>query len=215
MDWRTQARRTSPRPLAHPQLHNGAHGAIVLHRDVREAPKAKAGGAHLQLGLPLTVGLGAAGLEETFEDLDELLARYVEPLAAAAAALAAHRKFVDDADWARVKATLAAEFEAGGRKAPAYRLCPDYARPGVYYIGFVLPTASATPHREYLTLLPRGAYFRSAVHKSVDHAVGAFKRDPSGRGRGARGPGPGRAEGVGRRARPSPAGWASESGRAP
>ena len=173
------------------KLHHGAHGPIILHRDVLEAGKARkanggaagaaGGGGHLALGLPLTVGLGAAGLKSTYDDLDELLARHAEPLASTAAALAAHRKFVDDDDWDRVRATLSADFERGGRRSAAYCLCPVYTRPGTYFIGFVLPTQRATPHREYLALTPDGIYYRSGVHANIERALGAFKADPTNR----------------------------------
>ena len=165
------------------KLHHGSHGPIILHRDVVEAGKSRSasGPGHLALGLPLTVGLGAAGLKERYDDLDELLARHAEPLAAAAAGLAAHRKFVDDADWDRVKASLSADFERAGRRSAAYCICPVYDRPGTYFLGFVLPTARATPHREYFALVPDGVYYRSKVHANIEKALSAFKADPTNR----------------------------------
>jgi SH2 domain len=50
-------------------------------------------GAHLKLGTPLSIDLG--GKMEKYEDLDEVVARYVEPYVENFRALVRHRKFRD------------------------------------------------------------------------------------------------------------------------
>ena len=160
-------------------------GPIILHRDVHESrttatSATRRAGAHLQLKPPLTVGVGAAGMTDAFDDVDELLARYVDPLCACARDVARHRRYVDDGDWVAVKAMLLAEFEAGGRRTPAYCVAADSARPGFCYVGAVLPTRSATPRREHFALTPRGVYYRSRLFKNLERALAEFKRDPQG-----------------------------------
>ena len=62
------------------QLHDGQSGDLIIHRDVKEGRKR---GGQLTLGHPLKIQTSNSSTitkEETFEDLDEIVARYVEPL---------------------------------------------------------------------------------------------------------------------------------------
>jgi hypothetical protein len=62
---------------------------MLLSQEVAEGPKGGGAGAHLQLGRPLSITT-VAGAQE-FEDLDEIVARYAEPLAANFKAVTRHR----------------------------------------------------------------------------------------------------------------------------
>ena len=62
---------------------------MLLSQEVAEGPKGGGAGAHLQLGRPLSI-MSVAGAQE-FEDLDEIVARYAEPLAANFKAVTRHR----------------------------------------------------------------------------------------------------------------------------
>ena len=57
--------------------------------DVKEGSKGRSMGSHLQLGTPLTIATSAG--TEDFEDLDEIVARYVEPYAATVRSIVGHR----------------------------------------------------------------------------------------------------------------------------
>ena len=60
------------------QVHATEDGDIIIHKDIREGKKR---GGHLTLGTPLKITIShSLKKEETFEDLDEIMARYVEPL---------------------------------------------------------------------------------------------------------------------------------------
>lgn len=59
-----------------------------MHKDVKEGPKR---GGQLTLGTPLTMITTGNKTEERFEDLDEILARYAEPLAEKVQQVVTHR----------------------------------------------------------------------------------------------------------------------------
>ena len=58
------------------QIYSSDEGDIIMHRDVREGAKR---GGKLGLGLPLRL-MTSSKKEQKFEDLDEVLATYVEPM---------------------------------------------------------------------------------------------------------------------------------------
>ena len=76
----------------HKRTDDGLISDIYLSKEVKEGPKGSAVGAHLKLGKPLEISfLGAAGGSEQYEDLDEILARFVEPYVAQLKQIKGHR----------------------------------------------------------------------------------------------------------------------------
>ncbi|GAB4816099.1 hypothetical protein N2152v2_003145 [Parachlorella kessleri] len=65
---------------------------LVQHVDIKEGAKAS-GASHLTLGSPLTVDIVFGKKTESYDDLDELTARYLEPIQSLMHKLVAHRKF--------------------------------------------------------------------------------------------------------------------------
>ena len=62
------------------QLHTGPEGPLIVHKDVHEGRKR---GGQLTLGTPLKIRVSSGGSiskELTFEDLDEIMARHVDPI---------------------------------------------------------------------------------------------------------------------------------------
>lgn len=63
------------------QLNTGQEGDLIVHKDVHEGRKR---GGQLTLGTPLKIQVSGGGgtmkKELTFEDLDEIMARYVTPM---------------------------------------------------------------------------------------------------------------------------------------
>ena len=53
---------------------------------------------------------------------------------------------------------------ANSQKRSVYCLGLSYDNPGHGYIAFIVPTATARPHREFFTVLPSGFYFQHEVH---------------------------------------------------
>lgn len=71
------------------QLYSGPSGDdIIMHKDVKEGRKK---GGQLTLGTPLTLLTDGNKTEEKFEDLDEILARFAEPMAERVQQVVKHR----------------------------------------------------------------------------------------------------------------------------
>ena len=76
----------------HKRTDDGLISDIYLSKEVKEGPKGSAVGAHLKLGKPLEISfLGAKEGSEQYEDLDEILARFVEPYVAQLKQIKGHR----------------------------------------------------------------------------------------------------------------------------
>jgi len=76
----------------HKRTDDGLISDIYYAQDVIEGPKGSAVGAHLKLGKPLEISfLGANGGFERYEDLDEIIARFVEPYVAQLKQIKGHR----------------------------------------------------------------------------------------------------------------------------
>jgi hypothetical protein len=180
----------------------------VWHLDVRERGPPRANGA---LAPPLEITPVPAGGDSkprdphSYDDLDELVARFVDPLAGGLRALGAHRKFRHGA-YDEVRARQApssysrflnhhsplttcpparpkqvrAQLDGEAAAAPAvvpYALAADFSRPGAFYLAFRHPKYGRA-QREFFVPVPEGFYFRREVHPTVDHLVAAFKRAP-------------------------------------
>ncbi|KAL4447813.1 hypothetical protein ABPG75_005032 [Micractinium tetrahymenae] len=113
------------------------------------------------------------GKKETYEDLDEVTARYIEPVQDYLEKLVAHRKWTNE-PWERAKEDLIRQKEASQGRA-VYCLCAEGARGGTFILGYQFGRA---PHREYFVVDPEGYYFRKKHYPSVDHMLMAFQRNP-------------------------------------
>ena len=79
---------------------------------------------------------------------------------------AAYRKF-RDGHWPDVANTLRREKHSAPLGQSVYCLGIKYDTPGMFYLGYVLPSASGKPHREFFSATPSGPYFRSKVRLQV------------------------------------------------
>jgi transcription elongation factor SPT6 len=97
---------------------------------------------------------------EAYDDLDELAARYVEPVQARMQALVAHRKW-KAGSWEQVQEELRAEKARVDARMAVTCLGEDAARgAGAFYLAFI---TSNTPRREFFAVTPNGFYFRKHV----------------------------------------------------
>jgi hypothetical protein len=81
------------------QLNDGQSGDLIVHRDVKEGRKR---GGQLTLGTPLRIQTSNSSTmrkEETFEDLDEIVARYVEPTFEKFQEVVQHRQAILQISW--------------------------------------------------------------------------------------------------------------------
>ncbi|EFN54675.1 hypothetical protein CHLNCDRAFT_58171 [Chlorella variabilis] len=133
----------------------------VWHLDAEEMGKSAAA---LKLGTSLVVEYVPGGSRrETYEDLDELAARFVEPLQAHLQALVAHRKWTPQ-DWPRAKEDLIEQKQQVGPAQGVYCLGPAVDKAGMFFLGYI---RTATPHCEYFMVTPDGYYFRKKARRAA------------------------------------------------
>jgi len=151
-------------------------GKLIWHIEVKET------GPHtstLQLAPPLQIQ-PVPGHVFSFDDLDELVARFIDPVGSALRAVQRHRKWCGEgsghvaASWQQVQQALRQQRFAAPQMA-AYCLAADDTRAGAFYLGYI---TEATPRREFFVVFPDGFYFRKEVYGTIDHLLAAFKRDP-------------------------------------
>ncbi|PRW45415.1 transcription elongation factor SPT6 isoform A [Chlorella sorokiniana] len=144
----------------------------VWHLDLLEQGKPP---GSLKLGSSLLCEIIPGGKKESYEDLDEVAARLVEPLQSNLNALLKHRKYKEVA-WDKAKEELISEKRSKPPGYAAYCVGPDISgRPGVFYLGYLLST---TPRREFFQVTPDGFYFRKKTHRDVDSMLRFWQRSP-------------------------------------
>jgi transcription elongation factor SPT6 len=150
---------------------------MVMNVGIKElgAPK-----SNLTLSGPLEVE-PIPGHKFEYEDLDELVVRFIDPIAAAMRALSTHRKWRGGPEngpaksWEEIQDELRLEKESA--TFTGYCLAPDTQRPGAFFIAHHIGPA---PRREYFVVLPDGFYFRKKMYGTVEHMLASFKRNPAG-----------------------------------
>ncbi|GAX85636.1 hypothetical protein CEUSTIGMA_g13051.t1 [Chlamydomonas eustigma] len=153
-------------------------GPVVHSMDVVEAGKKPGPAAHMQLVTPLQIDLKMSGIKEalSFEDLDELHQAFVIPLVEQVQFVTRHRKFRDEVK-SRVDEMVIAEKNQDRSKTP-YAIGIEAAKPGVFFISFVM---SNSAHHEHFVVTPKGPYFRQKLFKDVERLLDTFKKDPMNR----------------------------------
>lgn len=150
---------------------------ICQHVDVREEGKENA----FSLGQTLLIG------QDEFEDLDEIIARYINPMAGHARDLYAFRYFRDlgikDEEYGPGKERERADeiIKDDKKKNPAkihYFVSASREFPGKFMLSYLPRTH--TKH-EFITVTPEGFRFRGQVHDNLGSLFRWFKehfRDP-------------------------------------
>lgn len=144
---------------------------IYQNVDVREEGKENA----FSLGQSLWIG------EEEFEDLDEIVARYINPMAGHARDVYSFRYFRDlgltNETWAPGKEREKADetIKEDKRKNPAkihYFVSASREYPGKFMLTYLPRT---TAKHEFITVTPEGFRFRGQVHDSLASLFRWFK----------------------------------------
>ena len=134
------------------------------HVEVREGAK---GANPLELGASLSIG------EQRFEDVDEILARFIAPMARLAHRLIAHKNF-RLGDSAEIEAILRVEKDAYPRKIPyaVSFLADDKGSFRAFLFSF-LP--SDRVKSEKITVGPKGFGFGGKTYRDPEQVIGALK----------------------------------------
>ena len=144
--------------------------SMVQHFDIKEGKKPGVGHtANLALGTPLT-------LEGTdYDDLDEVYARFVEPLVSSLKKLIKHRKFLRGTRR-EVDQRLKAELARYPDTRP-YALSVSHEHSGFFCLSAILSRSGNVRH-EYLSVKPGGFRFRQREFGDVDRLLNFFKQRP-------------------------------------
>ncbi|KAI8473488.1 MAG: hypothetical protein J3K34DRAFT_518962, partial [Monoraphidium minutum] len=155
-------------------------GPLWLHLSLLEPPTKPRNKSALVTPLtpdPRGFGAAAKGMEgEVYDDLDEVVARFVEPLAARFKEVMANRKFQEGTREAVDKWVEAESVKMP--TVPIYCISLDPERSLSGRLTFKMPQGSR-PHHELFVPLPRGVWFRGSLLPSVEHMLTVFKKDPN------------------------------------
>ncbi|KAM1234373.1 hypothetical protein ACFX13_004034 [Malus domestica] len=158
--------RPSSRGPSHLSLTLKIYDGVYAHKDIVEGGKEKKDiTSILRIGKTLTIG------EDTFEDLDEVVDRYVDPLVAQLKAMLNYRKFRRGTK-AEVDALLKIEkLENPARIVYSFGVSHEY--PGTIILTYI---RSSNPHHELVGMYPKGFKFRKRMFKKIDQLVEYFQR---------------------------------------
>ncbi|KAI7755111.1 hypothetical protein M8C21_025981 [Ambrosia artemisiifolia] len=142
------------------------YDGVYAHKDIIEGGKEnKDITSMLRLGKTLKIG------DDVFEDLDEVMDRYVDPLVAHLKAMLAYRKFRDGRK-AEVDECLRKEKHENPSRI-VYSFGISHEHPGTFILTYI---RSSTPHHEYVGLYPKGFKFRKRMFEEIDRLVAYFQR---------------------------------------
>ena len=142
---------------------------VYWHMDIREGKKPGTGGtANLRLGTPLMIDTS----KEKYEDLDEAVARHIEPVAGFLRDAVMHRKFLGGRDH-EVDEHLQECFRKNRTQRP-YALSVSDKHHGYLCISYIV-SSSGNVHHEYVEVRPVGYYYRKMEFPTVDRMLAHFK----------------------------------------
>ncbi|KAL5202102.1 hypothetical protein ABZP36_013054 [Zizania latifolia] len=139
---------------------------VYAHKEITEGGKDhKDITSLLRLGKTLTID------NETFEDLDEVIDRYVDPLVGHLKSMISYRKFRKGLK-SEVDDLLRAE-KAENPMRIVYCFGISHEHPGTFILSYI---RSTNPHHEYVGLYPKGYRFRKRDFDNIDRLVSYFQK---------------------------------------
>ncbi|XP_050388044.1 transcription elongation factor SPT6 homolog [Argentina anserina] len=158
--------RPSSRGPSYLTLTLKVYDGVYAHKDVVEGGKEhKDITSLLRIGKTLKIG------DDTFEDLDEVMDRYVDPLVSHLKAMLTYRKFRRGTK-AEVDELLKLEkLEFPMRIVYCFGISHEH--PGTFILTYI---RSTNPHHEYVGLYPKGFKFRKKMFDSIDRLVAYFQK---------------------------------------
>ncbi|KAK3138392.1 hypothetical protein QOZ80_5AG0368330 [Eleusine coracana subsp. coracana] len=140
---------------------------VYAHKEITEGGKDhKDITSLLRLGKTLTID------NETFEDLDEVIDRYVDPLVGNLKSMLSYRKFRKGLKN-EVDEMLRAE-KAENPMRIVYCFGISHEHPGTFILSYI---RSTNPHHEYVGLYPKGFRFRKRDFDNIDRLVSYFQKN--------------------------------------
>ncbi|CAL9765594.1 unnamed protein product [Musa acuminata subsp. burmannicoides] len=140
---------------------------VYAHKEIVEGGKDhKDITSLLRLGRTLTID------KDTFEDLDEVMDRYVDPLVTQLKHMLSYRKFRKGTK-AELDDLLRAE-KAANLMRIVYCFGISHEHPGTFILSYI---RSTNPHHEYIGLYPKGFRFRKKDFDDIDRLVAYFQKN--------------------------------------
>ncbi|CAN0922993.1 Transcription elongation factor SPT6 homolog [Linum grandiflorum] len=128
------------------------YDGVYAHKDIVEE------GKKLKIG------------KDTYEDLDEVMDRYVDPLAERLKSMLNYRKF-QKGTKAQVDELLKIQ-KAMHPQMIVYCFGISHEYPGTFILTYIMNT---NPHHEYVGMYPKGFMFRKLMFTDIDKLVNYFK----------------------------------------
>ncbi|KAK8629741.1 hypothetical protein V6N13_078570 [Hibiscus sabdariffa] len=142
------------------------YDGVYAHKDIVEGGKERKDiTSLLRIGKTLKIG------EDTFEDLDEVMDRYVDPLVSHLKAMLSYRK-LRKGTKAEVDELLRVEKSEHPMRI-VYCFGISHEHPGTFILTYI---RSSNPHHEYIGLYPKGFKFRKRMFEDIDRLVAYFQR---------------------------------------
>ncbi|GMJ14356.1 hypothetical protein HRI_005104800 [Hibiscus trionum] len=142
------------------------YDGVYAHKDIVEGGKEhKDITSLLRIGKTLKIG------EDTFEDLDEVMDRYIDPLVSHLKAMLNYRKFRKGTK-AEVDELLRVEKSEHPMRI-VYCFGISHEHPGTFILTYI---RSSSPRHEYIGIYPKGFKFRKKMFEDVDRLVAYFQK---------------------------------------
>nr|CAB3266713.1 transcription elongation factor SPT6 [Phallusia mammillata] len=141
---------------------------VCAHIDIREEKKENA----FSLGRSLWIG------NEEFEDLDEIIARFIQPMAANARDLINHKNYREVGGKKEVMEDLLKQAKKALPSRIPYLMTASKTLPGKFLLSYMPRVRSK---HEYVTVSPDGFRYRGQMFNNLNHLFKWFKehfRDP-------------------------------------
>ncbi|XP_021296325.1 transcription elongation factor SPT6 homolog [Herrania umbratica] len=158
--------RPSSRGPSYLTLTLKVYDGVYAHKDIVEGGKEhKDITSLLRIGKTLKIG------EDTFEDLDEVMDRYVDPLVSHLKAMLSYRKFRRGTKTEVDELLRIEKSEYPMRIVYCFGISHEH--PGTFILTYI---RSTNPHHEYIGLYPKGFKFRKRMFEDIDRLVAYFQR---------------------------------------
>ncbi|KFK40992.1 hypothetical protein AALP_AA2G071400 [Arabis alpina] len=158
--------RPSSRGLNYLTLTLKIYDGVYAHKEILEGGKENKDITSLQcIGKTLKIG------EDTFEDLDEVMDRYVDPLVSHLKTMLNYRKFRKGTK-SEVDELLRIEKGENPTRI-VYCFGISHEHPGTFILSYI---RSTNPHHEYVGLYPKGFKFRKRMFEDIDRLVAYFQK---------------------------------------
>ncbi|KAL4386407.1 hypothetical protein GQ457_09G027050 [Hibiscus cannabinus] len=158
--------RPSSRGPSYLTLTLKVYDGVYAHKDIVEGGKEhKDITSLLRIGKTLKIG------EDTFEDLDEVMDRYVDPLVSHLKSMLSYRKFRRGTKTEVDELLRIEKSEYPMRIVYCFGISHEH--PGTFILTYI---RSTNPHHEYVGLYPKGFKFRKRMFEDIDRLVAYFQR---------------------------------------